>query len=222
MSNIVIVYHSGYGHTQKLAEAVHAGAQDAGATVRLLAVGDVDDAGWAALDAADAIVFGAPTYMGGPSAQFKQFADATSKAWFTQKWKRQDRRGLHELRDDERRQVLDDSIFRHAVDAAWDGVGRHEPDAGQLEGGHAQRHQLLGGSTGLLAQSPADSTPDEGPLPGDLPRPARHSAGGLPKRPPGGSPAAAEHAPALARRATKGHKTARRPSFRPARCRPAG
>ena len=26
----------------------------------------------------------------------------------------------------------------------------------------------LGGSTGLLAQSPADSTPDEGPLPGDL------------------------------------------------------
>ena len=87
MSNIVIVYHSGYGHTQKLAEAVHAGAQDAGATVRLLAVGDVDDAGWAALDAADAIVFGAPTYMGGPSAQFKQFADATSKAWFTQKWK---------------------------------------------------------------------------------------------------------------------------------------
>jgi NAD(P)H dehydrogenase (quinone) len=66
MSNIVIVYR-GYGHTQKLAEAVHAGA-DAGATARLIAVGELDDAGWAALDAADAIVFGAPTYMGGPSA----------------------------------------------------------------------------------------------------------------------------------------------------------
>ncbi|KHK49826.1 NADPH-dependent FMN reductase, partial [Burkholderia sp. A9] len=65
MSNIVIVYHSGYGHTQKLADAVHAGAQDAGATARLIAVGELDDASWAALDAADAIVFGAPTYMGG-------------------------------------------------------------------------------------------------------------------------------------------------------------
>ncbi|HQY07259.1 MAG: flavodoxin family protein [Leptothrix sp. (in: Bacteria)] len=54
MSQIVIVYHSGYGHTQK---------------------------------ASQMIVFGSPTYMGTVSWQFKKFADASSKAWFTQGWK---------------------------------------------------------------------------------------------------------------------------------------
>jgi len=33
------------------------------------------------------IVFGSPTYMGTVSWQFKKFADASSKAWFTQGWK---------------------------------------------------------------------------------------------------------------------------------------
>jgi multimeric flavodoxin WrbA len=32
-------------------------------------------------------VFGSPTYMGTVSWQFKKFADASSKAWFTQGWK---------------------------------------------------------------------------------------------------------------------------------------
>ncbi len=64
MPNIIIVYHSCYGHTKKVAEAVLADATDAGAQVSLLAVADVDDA-WARLDAADAIVFGAPTYRAG-------------------------------------------------------------------------------------------------------------------------------------------------------------
>ena len=40
-----------------------------------------------ALDRSDAIIFGCPTYMGGPSAQFKTFADATSKLWYEQRWK---------------------------------------------------------------------------------------------------------------------------------------
>src|SRR3546814_7111133 len=33
------------------------------------------------LNAADAIVFGTPTYMGGVSGPFKTFMDATSKVW---------------------------------------------------------------------------------------------------------------------------------------------
>lgn len=35
------------------------------------------------LDQVDAVVFGSPTYMGGPAAQFKAFADATSGARYT-------------------------------------------------------------------------------------------------------------------------------------------
>jgi NAD(P)H dehydrogenase (quinone) len=85
MSKIVIVFHSGYGHTKKVAEAI---AQTSGGT--LLAVdaeGNLPDGGWEQLAAATTIVFGSPTYMGAPSWQFKKFADASSKAWFTQQWK---------------------------------------------------------------------------------------------------------------------------------------
>ena len=52
MPKIVIVYHSGYGHTKKVAEAVLAGTLAAGADARLIAVGELDDAGWAELDGA--------------------------------------------------------------------------------------------------------------------------------------------------------------------------
>jgi len=85
MSQTAVVFHSGYGHTQRVAQAV---ADGAGATlVQIDADGKLPDGGWAVLAEADAIVFGAPTYMGGPSWQFKKFADASSKVWFAQGWK---------------------------------------------------------------------------------------------------------------------------------------
>jgi multimeric flavodoxin WrbA len=85
MPEIVVVYHSGYGHTQRMAQAV---AQGAGA--HLLAIdadGNLPPGGWEQLQAADAIVFGTPTYMGGVSWQFKKFADASSRPWYAQAWK---------------------------------------------------------------------------------------------------------------------------------------
>lgn len=88
MSRIVVAFHSGYGHTLKVAEAlVEGAASPGGAEAGLLDVSAIDDAGWARLAAADAIVFGSPTYMGGASAPFKAFADASAKVWFTQGWK---------------------------------------------------------------------------------------------------------------------------------------
>lgn len=85
MPEVVVVFHSGYGHTQRMAQAV---AQGAGA--HLLAIdaeGNLPAGGWEQLAAADAIIFGSPTYMGSVSWQFKKFADASSKAWFAQQWK---------------------------------------------------------------------------------------------------------------------------------------
>ena len=80
----VIVYHSGYGHTKRMAEAV---AEGAGGTLIVIDDGgDIAEEAWDALAAADAIVFGSPTYMGGPSWQFKKFADASSKPWFANAW----------------------------------------------------------------------------------------------------------------------------------------
>ncbi|MFM2075824.1 MAG: p-benzoquinone reductase [Pseudomonadota bacterium] len=85
MTQIAVLYHSGYGHTQRVAQYV---AEGAGADlIAIDADGHISDADWAALDAADAIIFGSPTYMGMASWQFKKIADASSKRWFSSAWK---------------------------------------------------------------------------------------------------------------------------------------
>ena len=85
MSHIVIVFHSGYGHTAKVAQAVAEGS--GGTLLAIDAEGNLPEGGWEQLAAAKTIVFGSPTYMGSVSWQFKKFADASSKPWFTQVWK---------------------------------------------------------------------------------------------------------------------------------------
>src|SRR6266404_5227732 len=86
MTTIAIVYHSGYGHTKALAEAVAKGAQAvAGAKVAIVPVAEAE-ARQAELDGADAIIFGSPTYMGGVSADFAKFKDWTSKKWMARNW----------------------------------------------------------------------------------------------------------------------------------------
>jgi NAD(P)H dehydrogenase (quinone) len=88
MTRLVVAFHSGYGHTRRLAESVQAGAAEVpGVSALLLDVTQAGDAQWAELASADAIVFGAPTYMGGASGPFKTFADASAKVWFSQGWK---------------------------------------------------------------------------------------------------------------------------------------
>jgi multimeric flavodoxin WrbA len=85
MTKSVVIYHSGYGHTQRIAQSVAEGAN-----AQLIAIdadGNITESDWAALDAADAIMMGSPTYMGSVSWQFKKFADASSKQWMSGAWK---------------------------------------------------------------------------------------------------------------------------------------
>ncbi|EMF00567.1 flavodoxin family protein [Streptomyces mobaraensis NBRC 13819 = DSM 40847] len=84
---VSIAFHSGFGHTAVLAEAVRTGAAETGATVHLIEVDKITEEQWALLDASDAIVFGSPTYMGTASGAFHTFAEATSKRWFTNAWR---------------------------------------------------------------------------------------------------------------------------------------
>ena len=83
---ISIAYHSGYGHTAVIAEAVRSGAVEAGAEVHLIKVDEITEEQWATLDGSDAIVFGSPTYMGTASGAFHVFAEATSKRWAERAW----------------------------------------------------------------------------------------------------------------------------------------
>ncbi|AOR72974.1 NADPH-dependent FMN reductase [Burkholderia stabilis] len=83
--NTVVVYHSGHGHTARMASAVAEGAD--AVLVAIDADGNIAADAWDTLAGADAILLGSPTYMGGPSWQFKKFADASSKAWFEGGWR---------------------------------------------------------------------------------------------------------------------------------------
>lgn len=172
MTQIAIVFHSGYGHTQQQAEAVHAGAASVpGTNVQLLSIdadGNLNDAAWETLNAADAIVFGSPTYMGSTSWQFKKFADASSKAWFSQQWKDKLAAGFTNsasMNGDKHSTVhyLFTLAMQHGM--LWAGTGMLPSNTKS-----AQRNDInyLGAFSGLMAQSPADSSPQEGPLPGDL------------------------------------------------------
>lgn len=87
MNTIAVIYHSGHGHTQHIAEQVAAGAATVGDTeARLLKAEDVARQPDRLLDY-DGYIFGSPTYLGGVSGPFKTFMDATGRLWRTQQLK---------------------------------------------------------------------------------------------------------------------------------------
>ncbi|KPC53979.1 flavodoxin family protein [Amantichitinum ursilacus] len=172
MAKVAVVYHSGYGHTKKQAEAIHAGAASvAGVEATLYAIdaeGNLGEEVWAALDAADAILFGSPTYMGGPSWQFKKFADASSKPWFGGKWKDKVAGGFTNsasMNGDKGSTLTYFFTLSQQQGMIWIGTGLMPANTKA-----ATRNDInyLAGFAGALAQSPSDGSPEEGPLPGDL------------------------------------------------------
>jgi multimeric flavodoxin WrbA len=165
MSKIIIVYHSGYGHTKRVAEYVSEGA--GGELLAIDAEGNLPEGGWEKLAAADAIVFGTPTYMGSPSWQFKKFADATSKAWFTRAWQDKVFGGFTNsasFNGDKAVSLIALQTLASQHGGIWVSLGL--PPANSKA---AQRTDInnLGGSVGLLVQSPSDASVEEIPQ-GDL------------------------------------------------------
>lgn len=80
---IAIVYHSPYGHTAKVANAIAQGAEKVGAIVHQM---DIDHIDWDVLDQADAIIMGCPTYMGNLTSNLKLFMEQSSKRWLARSW----------------------------------------------------------------------------------------------------------------------------------------
>jgi multimeric flavodoxin WrbA len=89
-AKVCVIYHSGYGHTARLAESVAAGVRRVdGVECLIVSVEELENAeadAWSRIDQADAMIFGCPTYMGSPSAGIKKFMEMTSPRWFEQKW----------------------------------------------------------------------------------------------------------------------------------------
>lgn len=162
---IVVVFHSGYGHTKRMAEAVATGA---GSTLLAIdAEGNLPDGGWDQLAAADAVIFGSPTYMGTVSWQFKKFADASSKAWFHQNWKNKIAAGFTNsasMNGDKLSTLhyLFTLAMQHSM--VWVGTGILPSNSKA-----AQRNDInyVASFSGAMAQTPSDASVDE-MLPGDL------------------------------------------------------
>jgi multimeric flavodoxin WrbA len=165
MSKVVVVFHSGYGHTQRMAQAVAQGAD--AELLPIDAEGNVPEGGWETLGAADAIIMGSPTYMGSVSWQFKKFADASSKAWFGQAWKDKVMAGFTNsaTMNGDKLSTLH-YLFTLAMQhgGIWVGTGMLPSNAKA-----AQRNDLnyLGSSAGAMATTPSDASVAE-MLPGDL------------------------------------------------------
>jgi multimeric flavodoxin WrbA len=171
---VAIAFHSGYGHTAKQAEAVANGARSVeGTTVDLLSVDQPDDELLAALDQADAIIFGAPTYMGAASAVFKTFAETTSKAWGDNlRWKDKVAAGFTNSQNINGNK--ENTLLELFVLAAQHGM--HWVSLGLFAGWNtttasADDLNRLGSFTGAMAQSHGDAGPGPGaPRPATCPR----------------------------------------------------
>jgi len=168
---VAIVYHSGYGHTARQATAVWRGAGAVeGVHATLFAV-EGADAPWADLAAADAIIFGAPTYMGGQSAQFKAFQDATSQTVFAAGglWRDKIAAGFTNSasRSGDKLATLQQlAIFAAQHGMHWVNLGL--PPGNNSSSGSEQDLNRLGFFMGAAAQSNSDESPELAPPEADL------------------------------------------------------
>lgn len=165
MATVVVIYHSGYGHTQRMAQVV---AEGAGA--QLIAIdpdGNLPAGAWEQLGAGDAIIFGSPTYMGSVSWQFKKFADASSRQWFSQDWKDKLFAGFTNsasMNGDKFSSLSYMMTLAMQHGGIWVGLGMLPSNS---KGATRNDPNYLGSYSGAIAQSPSDGSVAD-MLPGDL------------------------------------------------------
>ncbi len=89
------------------------------------------------LDSCDAIIFGAPTYMGSPAAQFKSFMDASSDTYCKKAWRNKLAAGFTtggSLNGEQQQTLLEKSFFTLACQHGmiWAGldISKHIDDLG--------------------------------------------------------------------------------------------
>lgn len=169
-ARIAIVYHSGYGHTGRQAEAVKAGVEQVEGAEALLLTVDEAQSRWDDLAVAEAIIFGAPTYTGGASAAFKAFEEATSNVVMAKGfgWKDKIAAGFTNsasLNGDKFSTIAYFFTLSQQHGQVWIGTGLL-PSNTKTSGPNDVN--WAGGSAGALAISPSDASADEAPRSGDL------------------------------------------------------
>ncbi len=160
---IAVIYHSNYGHTKRVAEAVVMGAQNQLAKDCVKAV-DVHKVDWDFLDAADLLVFGSAVYMGSVTAEFKTFMDETSKRWYHRQWEGKWAAGFANsggLSGDKLAVLQQICLYAMQHGMNWIGLPL-------MPTGHGEEDlNRLSSFLGLMTQS-LDAPPEESPNKGDI------------------------------------------------------
>lgn len=171
IAQIAIVYHSGYGHTARQAEAVKLGVEEVDGAEPLLMTVDEAQTRWNDLASAEAIIFGTPTYMGGVSARFKAFEEATSRAVMANgfAWKNKVAAGFTNSgarSGDKLATLVQISLFAARHGMHW--INLDLPPANNSTAGSEEELNRLGFWLGAAAQSNTDQGPDLAPPEADL------------------------------------------------------
>ncbi len=130
----------------------------------------VEDAAQRADDlaTADAIIFGAPTYMGSVSAPFKAFMESTSKVWAEQKWRNKLAAGFTNSASqngDKLNSLVQTFIFAMQHGMIW--VGLDLLPGNNSSKGSIDDLNRLGSFAGAMSQSNTDAAPDQAPIMSD-------------------------------------------------------
>ena len=155
---VAIISHSVTGTTKALAQSVALGVSsvDGAQAINMPIENDQLASGrfpngeqMLQITACDAMIFGTPTFMGGPTAQFKAFADASSDQWEGQQWANKLAAGFTvgaNYSGDQHAtiQYLTTLAGQHGM--LWVGV--------DSPGGDAGIPNRLGSQGGVIAQSP--------------------------------------------------------------------
>lgn len=172
MTKIAIVYFSGYGHTARQAEAVHQGAASVESTevtlMRIDQEGNLPEGWLDVLVGQDAVIYGSPTYMGGPAWQFKKFADASSKLWIKQGLKDKIAAGFTNsaaINGDKLSTIQFFWTLSQQHGQLWIGTGLMPANK---KNSCPSDVNWTGGFSGALAISPSDASAGEAPRSGDL------------------------------------------------------
>jgi multimeric flavodoxin WrbA len=166
---VAIVYHSGYGHTARQAEAVRRGVEQVSGASVLHLTSEEALTRWDDLAKADAIIFGAPTYMGSVSGPFKTFMDATSRVFASGEWRDKIAAGFTNSASrsgDKLTTLLQFVILAAQLGMHWVSLGV-QPGNNTTSGSEADLNRL-GFFLGAAAQSNADQGPDLAPPAADL------------------------------------------------------
>jgi NAD(P)H dehydrogenase (quinone) len=172
VTNVCIVFHSGYGHTEKVAASVAEGVQSVpDVKCKLVKVDELKDESseWNDLDAADAIIFGSPTYMGNISSDMKRFMEATSPRWMEMKWADKLAAGFTNSgsqNGDKQNSLITFATFAAQHGMVW--INLNLLPGNNSSQGSTEDINRLGASLGAMAQSNIDEGPDVAPPKSDL------------------------------------------------------